>query len=178
MIKKAPIFALVAALALGLGSGIAVFTQEEAELPEIPGITVEDAKPLGCVDCHKPRPDIGQDFRLSLDIKQWATEGAPEEVMNVARAAWPEAELTGMHPEVSAMVAAQELPGVCLTCHGANTKMPLAPAMHLYHYSIKPEYTGEDPTFLRIYGGFCTQCHALDLEVGTMIMKSGKEKTE
>jgi len=175
MTKRVSIFALIAALALG--SGIAVFTQEEAELPEIPGITVEDTHPLGCVDCHKPRPDIGQDF-LSLEIKEWAEEGAPDEIMNVAKAAWPEASLTGKHPDVSGMVAAQELPGVCLMCHTEDSDKPLPPAVHLIHFSTKPEYTGEDPAFLRIYGGFCTQCHALDPDVGTMTMKSGKEKTE
>jgi cytochrome c553 len=161
-------------LALGVGAGIAVFTEEQ-EVPAIPGITAPDEKPNGCVSCHRERPDIGRDFRLSTYIHEWATEGAEEEIMELAEAAWPEASLSGKHPDVSSMVATQELPTFCLTCHRDGGDKPLYRFLHLVHFT-----GGEENHFITSYGGFCTQCHAVDLDLenppaGGVEIKTGKE---
>lgn len=174
MLRKSIVFAVVAALALAVGTGIAVFTQEE-EVPAIPGITAEDTHPNGCVDCHRERPDIDRDFRLSKYIEEWATEGAPEEILELAQAAWPEASLSGKHPGVSGMIATQEVPNICLQCHGSNSDKALDHLVHTVHF-----HGGAENHFITGYGGFCTQCHATNLDVenpptGEMIIKSGKE---
>jgi len=174
MFKKGLTLILAAVLTVGVGVGIAVFTQE-TELPEIPGITITDDHPNGCVDCHRDRPDIGRDFRLSTHIREWATEGAEEEIMELAEAAWPEASLSGMHPDVSGMVATQELPTFCINCHADGSDKPLYRVLHLIHFT-----GGEENHFLTSYGGFCTQCHAVDLDLenppsGGVEIKTGKE---
>lgn len=76
MIKRGLLWMLAVALALGVGVGVVVFTQEQ-QVPQIPGITATDEHPKGCVNCHKERPDIGQDFRLSTKIHEWAYGGRP-----------------------------------------------------------------------------------------------------
>jgi len=174
MWKKPAIWLSLGALVLAFGVGITVLTQEE-EVPAIPGITVEDDHPNGCVNCHRERPDIGRDFRLSTYIEEWATEGASEEIIELAQAAWPEASLTGKHPNVAGMVATQEIPGVCVTCHAEGSDKPLDRYLHLQHF-----YGGAENHFVTLYGGYCTQCHtvALDLEnppAGGIGIKTGKE---
>ncbi len=146
--KKGLIITLITAFVIGIGAA-AVLTQEE-EVPELPGITVEDAKPQGCVDCHKPRPDIERDFRLSIELQ----------------------ELEG-HPDISGMVASQEIPGLCMSCHTESFK-PLSAIVHKKHFEFE-----EDPLenhFISSYQGQCLYCHALDLETGEMAVKSGLEE--
>ena len=174
MWKKPAIWLTLGALVLAFGVGITVLTQEE-EVPAIPGITAEDDHPNGCVNCHRERPDIERDFRLSTYIEEWATEGAEEEILELAQAAWPEASLTGKHPNIAAMVATQELPTFCLTCHSDESDKPLYRYLHLQHF-----YGGAENHFVTLYGGYCTQCHtvALDLEnppAGGVGIKTGKE---
>lgn len=146
--KRGLIIALAIALLIGVGAAV-VRTQEE-EVPQLPGITVEDPKPEGCVDCHKPRPDIGRDFRLSVELQ----------------------EIEG-HPDISGMVASQEIPVLCTTCHTADF-LPLSNIAHKKHFEFE-----EDPLenhFISSYQGQCLYCHALDPETGEMTVKSGLEK--
>lgn len=101
------------------------------------------------------------------------TAGVPEEFLKLVRAAWPEATLSGKHPDVK--VATQELPTFCLQCHTKDGKMPLNQGLHLVHF-----YGGGENHFITGYGGFCTQCHQLNLDLekppaGTMIIKTGRE---
>ncbi|GEM_PF-1350313 len=164
--------ALVVAFAFGVGT--TVLTQEE-EVPAIPGITVEDDHPNGCVNCHRERPDIGRDFRLSTYIEEWATEGTPEEILELAQAAWPEASLSGKHPNVAEMTATRELPTACMTCHSEEGDKPLSSYLHLQHFA-----GGAENHFVTLYGGYCTQCHSVDLNLeeppaGGIGIKTGKE---
>jgi hypothetical protein len=174
MLRKSLPLILIVAVALGVGVGVVVFTQE-SEVPAIPGITTTDEKPDGCVSCHKERPDINRDFRLSKHIQEWATEGADEEILDLAKAAWPEASLSGKHPDVAGMIATQELPTFCLNCHADGSDKPLSSYLHLQHF-----VGGEENHFITSYGGFCTNCHAVNLDIenppaGAMTVKTGKE---
>jgi cytochrome c551/c552 len=174
MLRKSLPLILIAAVALGVSVGVAVFTQE-SEVPAIPGITTADEKPDGCVSCHKERPDINRDFRLSTYIGEWATEGVEVEILDIAKAAWPEATLSGKHPDVAGMIATQELPAACLSCHAEGSDMPLPSYLHLQHF-----VGGEENHFITSYGGYCTQCHAVNLDIenppaGAVTVKTGKE---
>jgi len=152
----------------------------------IPGITTADPTPRGCVDCHRPESTSSGDTRLSSRIIRWSREGAPDEMMTAARAAWPTAHLTGQHPYGSEMLSlpnctachpgrTPEQPSTCLFCHDETTERPLGPLVHTIHYSLNPEVIGAEPEFLSAYGGFCTLCHALDGTTGKMRLKRGVE---
>ncbi|OGF56243.1 MAG: hypothetical protein A2Z21_02915 [Candidatus Fraserbacteria bacterium RBG_16_55_9] len=168
MLKKSLPFMLMVALLLGVGAGVTVFTQQ-AQVPQIPGITATDERPNGCVNCHK------DSFKLSTIIGGWASAGASQEIVSLVKAAWPEATVSGKHPDVAAMVASQELPTFCLNCHSADSKMPLSRDLHLVHFT-----GGAENGFLTNFGGFCTNCHLINLDTtkppaGTMTTKTGKE---
>lgn len=172
MFKKGLALSMVLALVLAIGTGIAVYTQEE-EVPAIPGITADDTHPNGCIDCHRLAGE-NRDYRMSTAIAEWA-EGAPEEVMHAAEAAWPGVELTGTHPEVSEYVASQPMPQSCLTCHSSKSSIPLDDALHTYHFA-----GGADNHFVSGYDGRCLQCHSLNADVanpptGMIGLKSGTE---
>ena len=173
MFKRGLALSLVLALVLAVGTGIAVYTQEE-EVPAIPGITSEDTHPNGCVDCHRLAGE-NRDYRMSTAVEEWATEGAPEEVMEVAEASWPGVELTGTHPNVAQFVQEQPMPQSCLTCHGDKSSIPLDDALHTYHFA-----GGGDNHFVSGYDGRCLQCHSMNADVanpptGIVGMKSGTE---
>ncbi|MFQ6117746.1 MAG: hypothetical protein ACE5LQ_05700 [Candidatus Bipolaricaulia bacterium] len=141
---------IILAMAMAVGIGAAVVHTQNQEVSQLPGITVEDPKPAGCVDCHKPRPDIGQDFRLSVELQ--GIEG---------------------HPDISGMVATQEIPGLCMTCHTEQFK-PLSNIVHKKHFEFE-----KDPLenhFIASYQGQCLYCHKLELETGEMTVKSGLEE--
>ncbi len=174
MLKRGLALSLVLALVLAVGTGIAVYTQEE-EVPAIPGITSEDGHPNGCVDCHRVAGE-NRDYRMSTAVEEWATEGAPEEVMEIAEASWPGVELTGKHPDVAQFVQDQPMPDSCLTCHGEQGSMPLAEALHTYHFA-----GGGENHFVSSYDGRCLQCHTMNADTanpptGAMGIKSGTEE--
>lgn len=118
-----------------IGTGAAVVLTQE-----------EDPKPEGCVDCHKPRPDIGRDFRLSLGL---------QEIEN--------------HPNVWERVATEEIPTMCMTCH-LDTFSNVA---HKFHFEFETDPL--ENHFISSYQGQCLYCHALDLETGEMEVKRGFE---
>ncbi|BAS26070.1 hypothetical protein [Limnochorda pilosa] len=98
-------------IALGLVAAVAVlgFTfigQAADQLREIPGITVADDHPNGCVDCHKP------DSKYSLQA----------EVTNLADA--------GGHPDVASKM---KEPADCLMCHESDGRLPMGEIMHVAH---------------------------------------------
>lgn len=76
--------------------------------PFLPGLTVTDEHPNGCVDCHKVSGD--NDYRLNVEL----------------------ANLDG-HPKIDAIV--KNVPQDCLMCHkeGANAG-PLNLITHKDHY--------------------------------------------
>ncbi|UCF99054.1 MAG: hypothetical protein JSV89_05825 [Spirochaetaceae bacterium] len=76
--------------------------------PFLPGVTVKDEHPNGCVDCHKASG--GDDYRLNVEL----------------------ANMSG-HPKIDAIV--KNLPQDCLMCHKAGTKAgPLNDITHKDHY--------------------------------------------
>jgi cytochrome c553 len=162
---------VVLSLILAGGSIFAVFSQgKEAEMPNIPGITVEDTRPNGCVDCH--RKDGSERSPLKLLIKEW-TKGVSSELLEKARAAAPAGvELKGKHADTVAMT--NTVPQDCLVCHSKQgAKMIGAPElgrlMHLTHL-----VGGAENEFITGYQGQCVQCHALNKETGELTIKNGE----
>lgn len=147
---------LVGTLILLLVGGIALVTfgqQGESVVPEIPGITVDDVKVNGCVDCHY-KDSADSDHRLSTTLKELSEQGK--------------------HSDVSAMV--NTIPNDCLMCHseqmaeGMGTE-PLGLMMHKMHLVGNTENH-----FITGYQGQCTHCHAFEEETGEFTIKSGKEE--
>jgi len=172
MQRKSLFTAIVGALFIMAAVTMVYAEDSNSKIPEIPGITVKDSHPNGCVDCHRNVPNRA-DYRLSTKIVEWATEGADDEIMERAEAAWPEASLSGKHPNVAAMIKTQNIPTSCLTCHGEDSSKPLYRVLHTIHYT-----GGADNHFISSYKGFCTQCHEVNLQKppeGTMEVKIGKE---
>ena len=76
--------------------------------PFLPGVTVADDHPNGCVDCHKV--SAGNDYRLSVEL----------------------AKVDG-HPNIDAIV--KIIPKDCLMCHKEGTNAgPLNLIAHKGHY--------------------------------------------
>jgi len=144
-----------------------------AEVPparQIPGITAPDQFPNACVDCHINYTEMNLDARLSTAMMRWTTQVEPS-LMEMARAvAPPGMKLTGVHPNVAALMS--EIPAGCLTCHksGSEGLLPLAPLLHKIHLS-----GGEDAVFLSVYQGECTHCHKLDKTSGQWAIPSAPE---
>lgn len=160
-------------IAIALGLSVAALAQphppEMPPAPKIPGLTVPDAFPNGCVDCHVQRPDM--DVRLSTLMAQW-TKGVRPELMEKAHAAAPAGMvLNGKHPVVSGALAG--IPSQCLTCHAAGSKK--APEfrrlMHLIHLT-----GGEKNHYVTLFQAGCTHCHKLDAATGAWKIASGAEK--
>ncbi|MCF6335227.1 MAG: hypothetical protein L3J12_05770 [Spirochaetales bacterium] len=79
----------------------------------LPGITVDDTAPNGCVDCHTNKGD-GQDYRLNISL---AKEG---------------------HVKIDAMV--KTLPNDCMLCHKDGSKAKaLSIQVHEAHYGEEDE---------------------------------------
>jgi len=135
------------------GIAFVTFSQEgEPAMPEIPGITVDDVKVNGCVDCHYKESDE-RDYRLSTSLGELVEEEK--------------------HPDVSAMVTT--VPDDCVMCHseqmaeGMGTE-PLGPMMHKIHL-----VGGAENHFIAGYQGQCTHCHGFKEETGEFSIKSGEE---
>ncbi|MFQ5834507.1 MAG: cytochrome c3 family protein [bacterium] len=156
------------------GTAFITFGQEEQpKVPEIPGITVEDAKPQGCVDCHrKVSPE--RDYRLTVHAEEWTKE-VPSELLKKAQAAAPPGvTMKGKHPEIGAVITT--IPKDCLTCHSEQTAKtigapPFVRLLHLIHL-----VGGEENHFVTNYQGQCTHCHSLNKATGEWTIKSGKEQ--
>jgi hypothetical protein len=88
-------------LVAGVATATVFLVAADNNKPYLPGITVADEYPNGCVDCHKVSGE--NDYRLNVEL----------------------AELDG-HPKIDAIV--KTVPQDCLMCHkeGAN-----AGALHL-----------------------------------------------
>ena len=172
MQKKLLLATIVGALFIMAAVTMVYAEDAKTKVPEIPGITIKDSHPNGCVDCHRNVPNRA-DYRLSTKITEWATKGADAEIMERAKAAWPTANLSGKHPNVAGMIKSQKIPTTCLSCHGEDSSKPLYRALHTIHYT-----GGADNHFISSYKGFCTQCHSVNLTKppeGTMEVKTGKE---
>ena len=111
--------------------------------PFLPGVTVTDEHPDGCVDCHKNAGE-GHDYRLNVSLR--SVEG---------------------HPDITNLV--KTLPDDCAMCHRASTPAgPLNLITHKDHYRDPSENH-----FITGYQGACLNCHSVDAATGEMTMKSG-----
>lgn len=137
---------------------------------EIPGLTVPDRFPKGCVDCHIDMPQINQDERLSSIMAPWVERVPPEILEKTINAAGSDAPIKGRHPLTTDMF--RSVPGSCLACHekGPGAVVPLAPLIHLIHLSAR-----EDNHFLTIFQGHCTHCHKFDPVTGLAHVPSAPE---
>ncbi len=139
-INKAVYFLALAAL---IAAGTLVLMGQAKPKAFLPGITVADEHPNGCVDCHKNQGE-GKDYRLNVSL----------------------AKIPG-HPKIDAIV--KTLPDSCLICHKAAGKAgPLNIVLHKAHY----QKAAENP-FVQFYQGACLNCHKLDTASGAMALKSG-----
>ena len=104
--SKILFFALLVAAVLTM---TVFFVAADNNKPFLPGVTVTDEHPNGCVDCHKVSGS--NDYRLNVSL----------------------AEIEG-HPKIDAIV--KNLPQDCMMCHKAGTTAgPLSDIAHRNHYS-------------------------------------------
>ncbi len=138
-VKKAGLLLLLTAV---VAAGSLVLMGQAKPKAFLPGITVADEHPNGCVDCHKNQGE-GKDYRLNVTLAK--VEG---------------------HPKIDAMV--KQLPEGCLLCHREGGKVSALNLMlHKAHYA-KPA----DNPFVQFYQGACLNCHKLDAATGKMTVKS------
>jgi hypothetical protein len=127
----------------GVAGAVLVLMAADNAKPYLPGITVTDDHPNGCVDCHKNQGE-GKDYRLNVSL----------------------AQVKG-HPKIDAIV--KKLPQDCMMCHKEGGKVAALNLMlHKAHY----EKAGES-AFIQFYQGACLNCHKLDAASGKMSIKSG-----
>lgn len=156
-------------------------TQAKPTVPDIPGLTINDDHPNGCVDCHKNYPEYKMDVRFSTLIKKWAKDGADKELVEIAKATKPKnIEITGKHPDISELIKEKgtKVPTVCLGCHSKSSDVAssFSKMIHLVHLTTEKNFTGDENHFLMNYKGFCTNCHAMDKETGRISLKTGSEQ--
>ncbi len=137
----------------------------------IPGLTVEDPFPRGCVDCHINMPERNQDERLSTLMSRWS-ESMESVLMEKAQAVMTAGiALKGVHPKADDSL--KDIPAACLSCHDRmSTKAPpLVPLLHAIHL------TGGDANhYLTIFQGECSYCHKLDKQTGRWSVPSAPEQ--
>ena len=136
----------------------------------IPGLTVPDPFPRGCVDCHVVIPDRNMDVRLSTLMRQWQDKVEPALLERVRPFTPGEIALKGKHPKFD--VAGVEVPKACMSCHARTSKAapPLGRMLHGLHL-----VGGEKNHFLTEFQGECTYCHRLETATGNWVLKSGAE---
>ena len=88
-------------------AGVIVLTGQD-KTPVLPGITVTDEHPNGCVDCHA-NAGGGNDYRMNVELAK---------VEN--------------HPNIDAIV--KTIPDDCTMCHKAGASGPLHLSTHRLHY--------------------------------------------
>lgn len=138
---------------------------------KIPGITVEDPFPHGCVDCHINYVEMNLDTRFSTLLKQW-TESVEPKLLAKAQAAAPKGlRLEGKHPEAADAIA--NIPGSCNDCHGkdSTTAPRFAQMMHTTHLG-----GGEENHYMTMFQGECTYCHKFDSLTGDWNIPSAPER--
>ena len=130
-------------LAGAVSAVILVFVAADNDKPFLPGVTVTDEHPNGCVDCHALAGE-GRDYRLNTEVAK--VEG---------------------HPKIDAIV--KTVPNDCLLCHKEGTQAgPLNLITHRVHYRHP-----NDNAFIRVYRGACLNCHKVNPGSGVMSVKSG-----
>jgi hypothetical protein len=137
----------------------------------IPGITVEDVFPNGCIDCHIDYTEMKLDTRFSTLLSRWQ-QGAEPALLAKAQACSPQGvQLAGRHPEASDVL--EDVPAGCIACHASEVESapPFAEMIHAIHLA-----GGSSNHFVTVFQGECTHCHKLDVETGRWAMPSAREK--
>jgi hypothetical protein len=139
-VKRAGMLVLLAAAVVAMTLVLMGQAKPKAFLP---GITVADEHPNGCVDCHKNQ-GAGKDYRLNVSLA-----------------------VIEDHPKIDAIV--KQVPEGCAICHKEGGKVsPLNLMVHKAHY-----LKGEKSSFVQFYQGACLSCHKLEVASGKMTVKSG-----
>jgi hypothetical protein len=113
------------------------------DIPALPGVTVDDDHPNGCVDCHGKVDDHDEDL-LNVAVKNF-----------------------GKHPPIDKIV--KKAPDDCVKCHKEGSKAgAMSDITHKNHFS-----KGKENNFVLYYNGECLHCHSIDLATGAMVVKSG-----
>jgi hypothetical protein len=134
---------LIPLVVIGVVAAVLFLVAADNNKPFLPGITVTDEHPNGCVDCHKNQGE-GRDYRLNAEL----------------------AKVSG-HPKIDSIV--KTVPDDCLKCHREGTKAgPLNLITHKDHYRNAAENS-----FIKFYQGACLNCHSVDTATGVMTVKSG-----
>ena len=112
---------------------------------QLSGITIDDAHPNGCVDCHSQQSG-GDDDRLNIVVNAITD-----------------------HPNITPI--AKKIPEDCTMCHRSGVAAgALNTQVHRIHY----ENPGENH-FIDEYNGECLSCHSLNTATGQMTVKSGQK---
>jgi hypothetical protein len=162
------------AVPLALFPNVVMAENDQKQLPpvrRIPGLTIEDKFPNGCVDCHINMPDIKQDERISTLMSKWS-KNLEAKLLKKAQAVSPAGvTLKGIHPPAAESL--KNIPAACITCHSnkTGTAPPLAALLHVIHLT-----GGDDNHFLTIFQGECTYCHKMNVTTGGWMVPNGPEK--
>jgi len=144
----------------------------EKPYPAIPGITVADQFPNGCVDCHINRPEAQMDVRISSRMMRWQERVDAKVLARIQAVAGGGSELSGQHPDLRPQ-SYEDIPRSCMRCHSraSNDGPAMGAMLHALHLT-----GGRENHFLTLFGGECTHCHKFDSEDGTWTIPSGPEK--
>lgn len=141
-ITRKVIISLIATALIAAGALTLLWADADVQLS---GITVEDAHPNGCVDCHSQQSD-GHHDRIDIVVNAIAD-----------------------HPNITPIV--KKVPEDCAMCHRPGVAAgALNTQVHRIHY----ENPGENH-FIADYNGECLACHALNTATGEMTVKSGQK---
>jgi len=150
---------------------VSTMTWAEPVVPEIPGLTVEDPFPRGCVDCHIDRPEAQMDVRISTRMRTWSEQVEAKVLERVQAIMTGTAKLSGRHPRLSEE-SYQDIPANCMQCHSAaqNSVPRMGPMLHALHL-----IGAQENHFFTLFGGECTHCHKFEANTGTWSIPSGPE---
>jgi hypothetical protein len=135
MIMKRYLTGTLLVLAAMVAIVVALSAAAAGTTPFLPGITVKDENPNGCVDCHR-NAGAGKDSRLNVSLP---------------------ANVKG-HPDIAKVM--KSLPADCAMCHAAGrTAAPLQQVIHQAHYRDPAKNA-----FVTANQGACLHCHTLSTE--------------
>jgi len=131
---------------------IAAVTASGEPARKIPGITIKDVYPHGCVDCHTGKSGMPATVANLLAAPAAASKAKPFVPKTFT--------LKGKHPSVATIT---DIPAGCMKCHTATSKIapPLKPIIHGVHLT-----GGDANAFLTTFGGECTHCHKFNAATG------------
>ena len=161
-------------MSLPLFPNVGIADNKQKQLPparKIPGLTIKDKFPKGCVDCHINMPDIKQDERISTLMSKWNKNVETKLLKKAQAVSKAGVTLKGIHPPASESL--KDIPAACITCHSKRTETapPLTALLHAIHLT-----GGDDNHFLTIFQGECTHCHKMNVIKGDWTVPNAPEK--